>query len=56
MTAKESTAGIVDAIRHGITQGPSTSVSFVARLPGFDAALLAAVIGGVLGLVSGERP
>ena len=56
MIATEGTAGIVGAIRKAVTQARSTSINLIAALPFFDAALLAAIVVGVLGLVSGEKP
>lgn len=49
MTRRKGTAGIVDAIRHGTTQALSDTLDFLSRLPTMDAALLAAIVCGVIG-------
>ena len=56
MTANEKAAGIASTIRSGITQAFSKATNFIAKLPVLDAALLAAIVGGVFGLVSGAKP
>ena len=49
MTTSEKAAGIASTIRSGITQAFSTATNFIATLPVLDAALLAAVIGALVG-------
>lgn len=49
MSAAKRTAGIVDAIRSGTTQALSSAHNFIATLPILDAAMLAAVIGALVG-------
>ena len=56
MTASTVSAWIVAAIRNGTNRALSASINFCSKLPILDAALLAAVIGGLLGLVSGALP